>query len=228
MRKPVVGPAPVFGEQAATRILACVAIEEGLTLAEVGRCVDRENPHKVTSRLESLKVLSFKRVAHLKHLWLNKAHPAYAEIRNLALAMAPYCNLTESGPGSRVRMGPSTPPDFLDGDLANVPQTLFGREAKKPVLLLLALLPEATVTDLVEIIPGKRWKAVWEAVRSLERWGMVRVRRDGKDRLASLDPAFHAFTEFKAALLKFTEIYASHKAYARMFRRVARDTNARK
>jgi hypothetical protein len=225
MRKPVTAPAPVFGDQKRTRLLAAIAKLGSATEADLAQVLDHPSGKVNVERLIALRVVSRVPISHNTFLIrFNTAHPAHAQILRLARAMIPYCTV-------RAYWGPKRPRDVSPPkepeDLSGIPPTLFGRDTRSQVLHLLAVLREATAADIVELVPGKRWYMVWWTLRSLERWGMVRIRYDGHNCPASLNPSFPVYREFKAALDRFNEIYPGFKARARFFRRVPRDTESR-
>jgi len=224
MRKPVVDPIPVFSVRIRTRLLAAVAKLEGATKVDLSEMLGNNGPALGTTDLVAMRVLRIERVGRRVHVMFNSGHPAHREIFALATAMIPFCNLV---PTAAPRILADIPRPKVQEDISHIAPTLFGYETRSEVLHLLACLGEATAAELLDLIPGKKFSAIWIALRSLERWGLVRIRSEGRHRPASLDPRFPAHREFKAALDRFNEIYPSFKARARLFRRIPRDTMSR-
>jgi DNA-binding transcriptional ArsR family regulator len=80
----------------------------------------------------------------------------------------------------------------------------FGGETRTRLLVALRLLDESYPRELARLL-GVSLSSVQQAVRSLERDGLVAVRTMGRTRLARIDPRYFARRELLAFLGRLAE-----------------------
>lgn len=80
----------------------------------------------------------------------------------------------------------------------------FGGETRTRLLVALRLLDESYPRELARLL-GVSLSSVQQAVRSLERDGLVAVRTMGRTRLARIDPRYFARRELLALLGRLAE-----------------------
>jgi DNA-binding transcriptional ArsR family regulator len=99
----------------------------------------------------------------------------------------------------------------------------FGGETRTRLLVALRLLDESYPRELARLL-GVSLSSVQQAVRSLERDGLVAVRTMGRTRLARIDPRYFARRELLAFLGRLAEADLSLAAVAAAHRRRPRRT----
>lgn len=80
----------------------------------------------------------------------------------------------------------------------------FGGATRTRVLVALRLLDESYPRELARVL-GASLSSVQQALRGLERDGLVAVRTMGRTRLARIDPRYFARRELFAYLLRLSE-----------------------
>lgn len=100
----------------------------------------------------------------------------------------------------------------------------FGGETRTRLLVALRLLDESYPRELARLL-GVSLSSVQQAVRSLERDGLVAVRTMGRTRLARIDPRYFARRELLAFLGRLAEADLALSAVAAAHRRRPRRTS---
>lgn len=80
----------------------------------------------------------------------------------------------------------------------------FGGRTRTRVLLALRLLSESFPRELARVLDAPL-SGVQQALRSLEKDGLVAARSAGRTRLYRIDPRYPAGAELQAYLLRLTE-----------------------
>ena len=99
----------------------------------------------------------------------------------------------------------------------------FGGETRTRLLVALRLLDESYPRELARLL-GVSLSSVQQAVRSLERDGLVAVRTMGRTRLARIDPRYFARRELLAFLGRLAEAEQKLAAAVAELRRRPRRT----
>jgi len=99
----------------------------------------------------------------------------------------------------------------------------FGGQTRTRVLLALALLSESYPRELARIL-GSALSGVQQALRSLERDGLVAGRSAGRTRLFRLDPRYFAARELLSYLSRLASAETALRESATSLRRRPRRT----
>lgn len=99
----------------------------------------------------------------------------------------------------------------------------FGGQTRTRLLVALRLLDESYPRELARLL-GASLSSVQQAVRGLERDGLVAVRTMGRSRLARIDPRYFARRELLAYLARLAEADPALSGAAAALRRRPRRT----
>ncbi len=94
----------------------------------------------------------------------------------------------------------------------------FGSATRTNCLLALELLTESYPRELSRLVDARLF-GVQEALRGLERDGLVAARRLGRTRLYRIDPRYFAGAELKGYLRRLLEVEPALRRKAQELRR---------
>jgi DNA-binding MarR family transcriptional regulator len=185
-------PPAIFGSVARTQILQLLAINGPMHVRQLARFrgTDSSSTFRAVNRLIEAGVVAKRQISR-RVVSLDRSHRGYPALKGYLMKLnqsfpVPHLHIP------RYRHGL---PQGCDGHAVPDELTLFGQRAQTRTLLAIAAVERINLADIAKALQTTH-NTVWHAVNGLERRGLIVSRRSGQDRIATMNRALPAYTEF--------------------------------
>ena len=193
-------------------LIVLLSMHERVRLADLqaSLAVCYNSVRRRAERLHRMGLITTGILCTVHWISLNAEHPLYAEVRAVAQRLAdlyhwPKLALRTPEPRRTWRCYPEERPWL----------TLFGH-VRAEILITVSAVGSCNIRQLSHLI-GRHYPSVYESLAQLETMGLIRTKRNGKNRTVSLNPRFCAASELRGLLTRIRELDGSYDALARSF-----------